>query len=98
MAADKQSKFNEMHTKLFADLHAHRPVELKRAAEEIGLDLKKWQQDFDTLEARVLADKSDGESLNVTHTPTLYINGIVYEGPRHPEYIKMWIIEALGED
>jgi protein-disulfide isomerase len=97
LAANAQGKFHEMHEALFEDQHAHRPEDVRKLAEKLGLDMAKFDADYNAMEAKVEADRQEGVKLGVTGTPTLYINGIPYEGPSHPKYIKLWIDEALSK-
>lgn len=80
-AAGLQGKFWEMHDVLFRN----QPLWSKEAdvkllfmnyAEEIGLDLGRFERDWDGPEtrARVEADTARGTSLGVTSTPTIFIN------------------------
>ena len=77
VAADKQGKFWEMHDGLFAqDPPLGMPV-MERIAKGIELDMEKWKAD---LESEVVADtvardRKQGEQVELTGTPTLFING-----------------------
>ncbi len=97
IAADKQGKFQEMHSLLFANAHSHSMDELKQYATSIGLDMVKFQSDFDAAKALVDHDKSEGMALGIESTPTILINGIRYEGPSDARFMKMWFKEALTE-
>lgn len=76
-AAGLQGKFWEMHDALFKqspDLSKDKLLELAR---NLNLDMAKFNQDFDsdTVRQRVLNDQSDGNRLEVSATPTFFING-----------------------
>ena len=81
-AAGLQGRFWEMHDLLYQNQLAWskeadvKPLFLKYAS-EFGLDLGRFEKDYDGAEvrARVTADQARGASLGVTSTPTLFING-----------------------
>lgn len=84
LAANAQGKFWEMHWRLFA--HAQdlsRPV-LKAHARELGLDLKKFDEDMDTgaFTARRLRDQRAQEFLGVSAGPISFVNGVLVVGYR----------------
>ncbi len=81
-AAAKQGKFFEMHDRIFdRELPVGR-AELVASAGEIGLDMDRFMRDLDSddTRARVEADISDGRNNGVTGTPTLFVDGIRYDG------------------
>lgn len=96
LAAAKQGKFDEMHAKLFENSHAHQRERLFEYARQIGLDMAQFEADYVAAEAQVNADKKEGEAAGVSGTPTLYINGRMYDGPLWVKYLKMWIEEELA--
>lgn len=96
LAAAKQGKYHEMHEVLFDAAPAHTKDKLDEYAKQVGLDMKKFQADYAAAEAAVEADKKEGEGAEVTGTPTLFINGRVYEGPPLAKYVKMWVDEELA--
>jgi protein-disulfide isomerase len=96
LAAGKQGKYHEMHEALFANAPAHTRDKLDQYAKQIGLDMKKFDADYAAAEALVHADKKEGEDAEVSGTPTLFINGRIYEGPPLAKYVKMWVDEELA--
>lgn len=76
MAADMQGKFWEYHDKLFKAT-ALSPEFLDSTAQEIGLDMTKFQQDRSSMvvEQRIRKDMVDAQNAGVTGTPTIFING-----------------------
>lgn len=78
VAAGKQGKFWEMHKALFA---AHPkpldPPTIESIAEEIGLDMKKFRDDLDSeaVADAVAKDRKQGDDLDLSGTPMVYING-----------------------
>ena len=77
-----QNKFWEMQNQLFTNQTAWANQADPRAtfrgyAEKIGLDVVRWENDVIGLAAktRVNLDMERGRALNITGTPTVYING-----------------------
>jgi len=84
-AAGQQDKFWPMHDKLFEQQgewsDQDNPEEtFDRYAQEIGLELEKFKADLNNpdLSSRITADQNDGQSLRVSGTPTIFINGARY--------------------
>lgn len=92
IAAHQQGKFWQMHDALFAhrkDLSAPVLVALGR---EIGLDMKRYEQDVNSVQTKqtILKDMEDGDKAGVEGTPTIYMNGRKYNGPLDlPEFRKV---------
>ncbi len=77
-AAGRQEKFWEMHDVLFSASGSEITRErIGEMAEGLGLDLEKFNEDFESTAATAAidADKKLGEQLGVKGTPTLFING-----------------------
>ena len=96
MAAHAQGKFEPMHDLIFEKFGAHKKDDLKKYAEQVGLDMSKFDADVAAAEAKVKADMQEGEEAGVDHTPTLYLNGREYPGPADPKYFAMAIDEELA--
>ncbi len=79
-AAAEQGKFWEMHDILFEHQSRLDDSSLIKYAEKIGLDLKKFEQDFDRQEIqdKVTDDFESGARSGVNGTPTFFINGKKY--------------------
>lgn len=77
LAAHKQGKFWEMHDKLFANQKQLDNDSLKRYAQELGLDMAKFEADMNSPEiAKQVEDEMKQANTNqVTGTPTLFVNG-----------------------
>jgi protein-disulfide isomerase len=81
-AAGLQGKFWEMHDLLYENQqtwHAAfdvRPI-FEGYAGGIGLDIERYKQDLagEVVERRIFFDGKRGHSLNVTGTPTVFLNG-----------------------
>jgi protein-disulfide isomerase len=96
LAAGRQGKYHEMHALLFENQQAHKKEDLVGYARKLGLDMARFESDFNAVAAQVEADKKEGDAAGVDSTPSLYINGRVYEGPLGAKYVKMWIQEELS--
>jgi protein-disulfide isomerase len=77
VAAGNQGKFWEMHDELFKISRNLAMDEIRKKAEEIGLDMKKFDADMASPETEkaVRADLELGRTVDVQGTPTMFING-----------------------
>lgn len=77
LAAHEQGKFWEMHDLLFSNGRRLKRDDLLNYARRLGLDLQAFVNDLDSgrLQARILRDIAQGQSLRVDTTPTYFING-----------------------
>jgi protein-disulfide isomerase len=96
LAAARQGKYHEMHVLLFENQQAQKKEDLVGYARKLGLDMARFEADFNATAAQVEADKKEGDDAGVNSTPTLYINGRAYDGPLVAKYVKMWIEEELA--
>ena len=79
-----QGRFWEMHELLFHRQKALEDADLHRYAEELGLDVERFDADLrsDAVLARIRRDVESGlASGEVRGTPTLFIDGVVHRGP-----------------
>jgi protein-disulfide isomerase len=81
-AAGLQGRFWEMHDSLLEDQGHLDDPHLWRRAEEIGLDLDRFEADrrSEALAERVERDFRSGIRAGVTTTPTQFLNGIAHPG------------------
>ncbi len=96
LAANAQGKFKEMHELLFDKSPDHDREHVNEYAKSLGLDMQKFDTDYNNALAQVTSDVAQGEKAGVDATPTLFFNNRKYEGPMHPKYIEMWIDEELA--
>ena len=77
VAAGNQGKFWEMHDELFKISRNLAMDEIRKKAEAIGLDMKKFDADMASPETEkaVRADLDVGRTVDVQGTPTMFING-----------------------
>ena len=83
-AAARQDRFWEMHDVLFRNQRRLEPADLARYAERLGLDAERFELDEadPTVKARIERDVETGLQSGVDGTPSLFIDGRRYEGPR----------------
>jgi NhaA family Na+:H+ antiporter len=81
-AASRQDRFFEMHDRLFDREPPIGEPDLLAMARSIGLDVDRFKRDLDSNEvrARVRRDLEAGRENSVTGTPTLFVDGIRYDG------------------
>ena len=76
-AAGEQGQFWPMYDTLFQNQNALGATFLKMYAEDLGLDLTRFESDFrsDKYDAQIARSIEDARQSGVHGTPTLYING-----------------------
>jgi protein-disulfide isomerase len=100
VAAGNQGKFWEMHDELFKISRNLAMDEIRKKAELIGLDMKKFDADMASAETeKIVRDDLDlGRSVDVTGTPTFFLNGKrVPSTSRSLEGMKALVDEALKQ-
>lgn len=81
-AANMQGKFFEYIDILYKNQDSLDPASLKKYAAQIGLNVAQFDIDFNSEKtvAEIRKDLADGEILNITGTPTIFVNGrLVHE-------------------
>src|SRR4051794_17836107 len=94
-AAARQGHFWEMHELLFHRQKALEDDDLRTYANAIGLDVARFDRDRadDEVVARIERDVASGEATGLVRgTPTLFVDGILYQGGYEPSAF----IEALA--
>lgn len=92
LAAHRQGKFWEYHDLLFQNSGQLSDERLVALAEELGLDVDKFNRDrqSDEVAAEVAADRQQAAAHNLGSTPTFVINGVVVTGAQPlPEFQKV---------
>ncbi|MGO8970563.1 MAG: DsbA family protein [Myxococcaceae bacterium] len=99
MAAHAQGKFWPMHDQLFANQAALDRESLDRTAEKLGLDMARFRTDMDSaaVKARIDADVAAAAAVGVHATPSLYVNGRLYEGAPPWEQFKLDIDREIAK-
>ncbi len=82
-AAGAQGKFWKMHNLLFQHQNALSERDLHQYAEEIGLDMQRFEREMarKSHADQVQEDFLSGVRSGVNGTPTFFINGRRYDGP-----------------
>jgi len=96
--AREQDKFWPYHDKLFENQRALAAADLKRYAEEVGLDKQQFDQCLDTGKYRddVMQDMQTAQQLGINGTPAFFINGRFLNGAVPFEQFKQVIDEELA--
>jgi protein-disulfide isomerase len=96
--AGDQSKYWEMHDRLFAMQQALAVPQLKEHAAALGLDAAKFSQCLDSgkFAEAVNADLQYGTQIGVGSTPTVYVNGRPVVGAQPYEAFQVIIDEELA--
>jgi protein-disulfide isomerase len=95
LAAHRQGKFWQLHDAMFADrTHLSRKTILAMAG-TIGLDTKRFEQDWDSAAVKqaVAREQMEGDKAGVEATPTIFIDGQKYNGDLDLDAIRP-ILEA----
>ena len=81
-AAGRQGKFWEMHDALFERSPALTEAIALELAAKLGLDLHRFRRDLEDpkLKKRVDEDLAEGHRNGVTATPTIFVDGVRYDG------------------
>lgn len=103
-AADKQGKYWEMHDQLYQNQTSWQtagdPLSLFTAyAKTIGItDTAKFTADYKSSEVNniINADLKEGQKLNITATPTFFINGKKIDSPRDQAAFENLIADAIA--
>ena len=102
-AAD-QGRFWEMHDRLFMgqpDWSERRNPKglFSQYARDIGLNENQWEECYDARrhEARILANKAEGERRGISQTPTFIIGRRLVPGAVSYDQLKAYVDTALAE-
>jgi protein-disulfide isomerase len=92
-AAGLQGRFWEMHELLFHRQKALEDEDLRRYADQLGLDVGKFEGDLASARVRDRVDRDvqSGIAAGVRGTPTLFIDGVVHRG----DYDEAVLLAAL---
>jgi protein-disulfide isomerase len=97
-AAALQGKFWEMHDLLYGNQERLAADVLLPWAKELGLDIDKLGTALREGEVakRIKADRRSGISSGVNGTPSLFINGLRYDGPRDFDTLRAVLAEVMS--
>jgi protein-disulfide isomerase len=95
--ANVQGKFWEYHDKLFYHQQSLSDADLKKYAEEVGLDADRWSACYrsGTFRAEVMQQMQIGRQAGVTGTPAFFVNGRFVSGAQPFEKFKDIIDDEL---
>lgn len=95
VAAMNQGKFWEMHHAMFANQRHLEQTDLDSYAKELGLEVSRFHADMQSTATteRIAKDKKLGEDLQIGGTPTIFINGRLFDGRQD---INEWIALELA--
>jgi protein-disulfide isomerase len=84
MAAEKQGKFWPFHDKLFANQQQLNLDAYKKYAQELGLDVPRFEKDLVDLSIKkpIDDDRAEGTALGLTGTPGFFVNGHFLSGAK----------------
>jgi protein-disulfide isomerase len=97
-AAALQGRFWQMQHALYTGDPRLRLSDLLRHAQDIGLDLSRFEHDLPTppLLARVRADLAGGIAAGVRGTPTFFINGRLHETAWDLESVRRAVLDEIS--
>ncbi len=77
LAANKQGKFWEFHSQLFANHDALSPQKLDEIARSFDLDMTKFKEDLMSQDvvSLIVRDVREGQKIGIGGTPTIFLNG-----------------------
>ena len=77
LAAEKQGKFWEFHDLLFKDYNRLNEQKVKEIAQQLNLDMEKFEKDQQDPQIRAMInrDLAEGNRAGVRGTPTIFVNG-----------------------
>lgn len=98
-AAARQGRFPEMYTCLFNNQDRLTREDLFDHASHLGLDMDRFAEDFDSPEVahRIEDDRLDAEIMDISGTPTFFVNGKRHKGPFDSETLIRAIEGRPGE-
>ena len=98
--AGLQGKFWQMHDRIYAHKLRINPPNLRSWAEEVGVDVAKYDVCFANdavAHAKTLADTADGRFARIAGTPRTYINGQLVPGVNATEVLDYYLQAALTQ-
>jgi protein-disulfide isomerase len=98
LAAGKQGKYWEYHEVLFKNQRALSNDDLKKYAEQVGLDVAQWEKDMNSpaIADQITAEMKEATAAEVRGTPTIFVNGKRVQN-RSVEGFKTMIDEAKAK-
>jgi protein-disulfide isomerase len=96
-AANRQGKFWEMYDKIFANQRELKPDKFREYAQQIGLDMTKYDKDLTdpSVKAKIDSDSKEADKLGVAGTPAFFINGKYLSGAQPFETFQKMVDDQL---
>ncbi|TVQ76632.1 MAG: hypothetical protein EA369_09950 [Bradymonadales bacterium] len=96
MAAQEQGKFWEFHAKAFANQRALNEENIQKWAQEIGLDMARFERDRKKPEfaQRLEQNQAFARANGVNGTPAFFVNGVLIMGAQPVEEFQK-VIDAI---
>ena len=96
LAAERQGKFWEFHDLLFKDYNHLNEQKIKEIAQQLKLDMDKFDKDRKDPQIRAMInrDLAEGNQAGVRGTPTVFVNGRLLRN-RSPAGFQQLIEKAL---
>jgi protein-disulfide isomerase len=96
LAAERQGKFWEFHDLLFKDYNHLNEQKVKEIAQQLKLDMDKFDKDRKDPQIRAMInrDLAEGNQAGVRGTPTVFVNGRLLRN-RSPAGFQQLIEKAL---
>ncbi len=95
VAAYKQNKFWEMEVALFDNQQNLEPSNVENLAKSLGLNMPRFLKDRDSEAVAdfVSRDRKEGDKLELTGTPSIFINGRLFDGgAEFKEDLEDWLV------
>lgn len=91
LAAHNQGKFWDFHNKLFENYKSINDAMIQGIAEELGLDMEKFDKDMQSraVKGLIARDINDAMRIGVRGTPSIFINGKVLRNRSLPGFQRM---------
>lgn len=100
LAAHKQGRFREFHSTLFKNYKWLNKDRIERIAEELGLDMDRFNRDLNSPEIETLIERDRGEAkrLGVGSVPAVFINGRLLKNRSRKGFLEMIERQLRGKD
>jgi len=97
VAAMEQGKFWEMHDIVFENQTTLEDADIRRFAQKIGLDMARFDASYQAKKGQDLVeeDRVEGEKLDISGTPAVFVNGRYMNPYLFGGTITGWIDDAL---
>ena len=99
LAAERQSKFWQMHDMLFMNQGRLGPDKFSQFARELGLNVERFKKDMNdsALYGQIESDRKEAIQANITGTPAVYINGRMFMDGINKEKLHAMVKRMLAE-